>query len=111
MYELGYGEDSMSPEAADLIKKLLVVDHTQRLGANGADEIKQHPFFNGIAWDKLRTQQAPIVPERKSETDTSNFVRLGDQLKKKGQENPFVFVPKDKNAVSNMVNNFTGIIS
>ena len=93
----------MSPEAADLIKKLLVLDHTKRLGANGAEEIKCHPFFNGVDWDRLRTQQAPIVPERKSEIDTSNFVRLGDKLKKKDQEDPFVFIPKDTNAVSNMV--------
>lgn len=99
---IGHGEDCMSPEAADLIKKLLVLDHTQRLGANGAAEIKCHPFFKGIDWDRLRTQQAPIVPERKSEIDTSNFVRLGDKLKKKDQEDPFVFIPKDNNAVSNM---------
>ena len=44
---IGYGEDCLSPEAADLIKKLLVVDYTQRLGANGAHEIKQHSFFKG----------------------------------------------------------------
>jgi len=100
---IGHGEDCMSPEAADLIKKLLVLDHTQRLGANGASEIKCHPFFKGIDWDKLRTQQAPIIPERKSEIDTSNFVRLGDKLKKKDQEDPFVFIPKDTNAASNMV--------
>jgi len=99
---IGHGEDCMSPEAADLIKKLLVLDHTQRLGANGAAEIKCHPFFKGIDWDRLRTQQAPIVPERKSEIDTSNFVRLGDKLKKKDQEDPFVFIPKDTNAASNM---------
>lgn len=93
----------MSPEAADLIKKLLVLDPAQRLGANGADEIKRHPFFKGINWETLRTQQAPIIPERKGEIDTSNFVRLGDKLKKKDQENPFVFVPKDKHADSNRV--------
>jgi serine/threonine-protein kinase RIM15 len=93
----------MSPEAADLIKKLLVLDPKERLGTNGADEIKRHPFFKGINWDKLRTQQAPIIPEHKNEIDTSNFVRLGDDLKKKDQENPFNFVPKDKAAVSNRV--------
>lgn len=35
----------MSPEAADLIKKLLNPDHLQRLGANDAKEVKEHPFF------------------------------------------------------------------
>jgi len=37
----------MSPEACDLIKKLLVIDPKQRLGDKGADEIKAHPFFKG----------------------------------------------------------------
>jgi hypothetical protein len=41
----GYDEDCMSPEAADLIKNLLILDHTKRLGANGAVEIKNHIFF------------------------------------------------------------------
>lgn len=30
----------MSPEAADLIKKLLIADPEKRLGKNGAQEIK-----------------------------------------------------------------------
>ena len=38
----------VSPEAADLVNGLLTLDHTKRLGANGADEIKSHPFFKGI---------------------------------------------------------------
>ena len=45
--EVGNGEGCMTAEAVDLIKKLLVIDHTKRLGANGADEIKNHPFFKG----------------------------------------------------------------
>lgn len=39
----------LSEEVKDIIKKLLVVDRTKRLGANGdAEEILQHPFFAGI---------------------------------------------------------------
>ena len=44
---IGYEEDCMSPEAADLIKKLLEPDPAKRLGANSASEIKEHPFFKG----------------------------------------------------------------
>lgn len=44
---IGYEEDSMSPEAADLIKNLLEPDPRKRLGVRGAGEIKQHRFFKG----------------------------------------------------------------
>ena len=37
--------DKISPEAADLIKQLLNLNYKERLGANGAAEIKNHPFF------------------------------------------------------------------
>lgn len=43
---IGYGEDCMSPEAADLIRSLLMLNPKQRLGANGVDEIKKHKFFD-----------------------------------------------------------------
>jgi len=29
-----------------------------RLGANGAEEIKSHPFFNGVDWLKLKLKTA-----------------------------------------------------
>lgn len=45
---LGEGEDCLSHNAVDLIKKLLNPDQTARLGTNGAQEIKEHPFFDGI---------------------------------------------------------------
>lgn len=46
-----------SPEAKDLIKKLLVVDYKERLGFGGAAEIMQHPYFNGIDWHNLYEQE------------------------------------------------------
>ena len=45
--EIGYEDNNMSPEAADLIKKLLVLDPDQRLGKNSVSEIKNHDFFQG----------------------------------------------------------------
>ena len=42
---LGYEEDCMTPEAADLIKKLLQPISRERIGF---DEIKKHDFFKGI---------------------------------------------------------------
>ena len=45
--QLGYDEDCMTPESKDLIEKLLDPDPQKRLGANGVDEIKNHPWFAG----------------------------------------------------------------
>jgi serine/threonine protein kinase len=100
--QIGYGEDCMSPEAADLIKKLLTLDHTQRLGANGAEEIKKHPFFKDFKWDTFRQGSAPIRPEMKSELDTDNFKRLEHKIDEKERQNPFAFLPKDKTSANNM---------
>ncbi len=40
-------EAHLLPSATDIIKKFLVLDPKKRLGANGVDEIKRHPFFEG----------------------------------------------------------------
>jgi hypothetical protein len=40
--------DKISPDAADLMQKLLNPNYKERLGANGAEEIKAHPFFKNI---------------------------------------------------------------
>ncbi|KAL9644073.1 hypothetical protein ABK040_005540 [Willaertia magna] len=66
------GDVVLSREAKDLITRFLC-DAEDRIGLNGVEEIKQHPFFKGIPWDHLRKTQAPFVPELTSETDTSYF--------------------------------------
>lgn len=35
---------------------------SNRLGRNGVDEIKAHPWFQGVDWDTLRMQPVPYVP-------------------------------------------------
>lgn len=44
---IGYEEDQMTPEAQDLIEKLLTMDPKERLGAKGVQEIQSHKFFQG----------------------------------------------------------------
>lgn len=63
----------ISREATHLIRSLLC-DQQNRLGRNGAWEIKQHPFFNGVDWSSLRTRtRPPWIPTLSSITDTSHF--------------------------------------
>jgi serine/threonine protein kinase len=73
-YELTWPDsDVASPVALDLLRKLLSYDPKQRLGYNGADEVKWHPFFDGIDWDTLLTEKATFVPKVDEVTDTSYF--------------------------------------
>jgi protein-serine/threonine kinase len=65
-------EAQLSPEAEDLIRKLMC-EAECRLGRYGAAEIRAHPFFKGVEWDRLRQYRAPFIPELKSITDTSYF--------------------------------------
>ncbi|XP_059241293.1 cAMP-dependent protein kinase catalytic subunit PRKX [Mustela nigripes] len=61
----------------DLIRKLLVVDRTRRLGnmKNGADDVKRHRWFRTVDWEAVpqRKLKPPIVPKLCGEGDTSNF--------------------------------------
>nr|XP_039264000.1 serine/threonine-protein kinase LATS1-like isoform X1 [Styela clava] len=51
----------------------LCCDQRQRLGCNGIEEIKQHPYFRNVNWANLRAIQAPYVPKIRFPEDTSNF--------------------------------------
>lgn len=66
--------DDMSHEAKDLIDRFLTQDPDLRLGANGASEVKAHPFFKEINWDNLSLQKAAFVPHTDGEEDTSYFM-------------------------------------
>ncbi|CAL5087699.1 unnamed protein product [Urochloa decumbens] len=52
------------PELADLVGRLLEKDPARRLGfAGGADEVRAHPFFAGVAWDLLgEVSRPPYIP-------------------------------------------------
>jgi len=63
----------LSQESRDLIMSLCT-SADRRIGRNGSDEIKTHPYFNDIDFNtQLRTRVAPYKPSIKFDTDTSNF--------------------------------------
>ena len=53
----------VAPVARDLLSQLLEKEPHKRLGVNGAEEIKSHPFFADIDWKKL--MQKRITPPMK----------------------------------------------
>jgi serum/glucocorticoid-regulated kinase 2 len=57
--------EEVSSDARSLLTGLLNRDPSQRLGVNGAEEIKRHPFFaKAIDWKKLMQKkiQPPFKP-------------------------------------------------
>lgn len=62
-----------SPEARDFMERLLIVDPIRRLGANGADEVKVHPWFADIEWDKVTTTEAAFIPQVTDPESTDYF--------------------------------------
>jgi serum/glucocorticoid-regulated kinase 2 len=67
--------DEVSPSARSILTGLLTRDPAQRLGVNGAEEIKRHPFFDKIDWQRLAQKkiQPPFKPSVRSPVDVSNF--------------------------------------
>ena len=75
-FEIPKGAD-ISPEAVDLLFRL-ITDANERLGKNGVEEIKAHPFFRNVDWKNIRKTKAPYIPKLKSDIDTSNFEKFDE---------------------------------
>ncbi|RVW40554.1 Serine/threonine-protein kinase 38-like [Vitis vinifera] len=70
-------EPKISDEAKDLICHLLC-DVETRLGTGGVEEIKAHPWFRCIQWDKLYEMEAAHKPTVTGELDTQNFEKFDE---------------------------------
>ena len=60
-------------DAKNLIQQLLMHDPLERLGSAGAQQVKDHAFFDGLDWNSILRQKAEFVPQLSDEEDTSYF--------------------------------------
>ncbi|KAF2068108.1 hypothetical protein CYY_010566 [Polysphondylium violaceum] len=65
----------ISPEAKSLLEGLLTREVDKRLGTKGGNEVKSHPWFRNIDWDKLDRKEVEVhfKPKVKSGTDVSQI--------------------------------------
>ncbi|KAL8503852.1 hypothetical protein ACS0TY_022538 [Phlomoides rotata] len=112
---LSFPEDAkLSREAEDLICRLLC-DVEHRLGTGGAAQIKAHPWFVNVEWDRLYEMEAAFKPEVNGELDTQNFMKF-DELNPptpsksgSGPSRKMLLTPKDLSFVGYTYKNFDAI--
>ena len=67
----------VSPDARSFIEDILARNPKKRLGygKDGIEDIKNHTFFRGIDWKRLRIKDVsvPFKPKIKSEESSDNF--------------------------------------
>ena len=51
--------------AKDLISKLLVINPLERLGAIEMEHLKQHPFFEGVDFSCIYSEDPPLQEKQK----------------------------------------------
>ncbi|CAI0458325.1 unnamed protein product [Linum tenue] len=103
-------EARLSPDAKDLICRLLC-NVELRLGTKGAHEIKAHPWFKGVEWEKLYQMKAAFIPEVNDELDTQNFEKFDEddsQMQTPNKSGPWrkMLSSKDINFVGYTYKNF-----
>ena len=87
-------------QAYDIVCKLLQREPTKRLGYNGFDEIKTHPWFSGIDWDKLYRKEItpPFRPTVKDDESTEQIDPEFTNVVPAVTPTPVNAVLKDQNA-------------
>ena len=73
-----YAPRGTPPATKDIILSLLEKEPEERLGHEGADQVKNHVFFEGTNWEAVSKQlnPPPFVPDLTSDVDVSNFDNL-----------------------------------
>ena len=99
-----------SEDLKDLLIKLLEKDPNKRFGFSNKDEIKKHPFFKGINWEKLTNKEikAPInFMKQKSENEKLNKDEIENKMIKNIKFNDVDYT--EENKFSKRVKNFSFI--
>ena len=78
----------VSLEARDFMERLLTLDPTRRLGANGADEVKNHLFFGDIDWQAVTASEAAFIPQLTDAECTDYFDPRGAVLQTFDDDEP-----------------------
>eukprot|EP00917_Polyrhabdina_sp_WS-2016_P017416 GHVP01037635.1.p1 GENE.GHVP01037635.1~~GHVP01037635.1.p1 ORF type:complete len:321 (-),score=64.88 GHVP01037635.1:2628-3590(-) len=77
--------ENISPLAKDLILKLLVKTPEDRLGSgrDGAEEVKNHPWFESMDWESLRNKKIkpPFIPSKNRQNSAlrKTFLRISEE--------------------------------
>lgn len=84
-------------EAVELMKGLLNVNETERLGygPEGVKKIKEHPFFEGIDWEKLVTkhQVPPYLPDYSPLNESNPYHDFQTMMTELGKANWLAKLP------------------
>ncbi|KAL8768715.1 MAG: hypothetical protein Q9209_005133 [Squamulea sp. 1 TL-2023] len=83
----------VSPEAKDIMERLMTLDPKARLGCNlqekfssGGEEIQKHAWFSSINWETLLEDEAQFVPAPDNPEDTEYFDARGATLQAFAEE-------------------------
>ncbi|XP_063682792.1 cAMP-dependent protein kinase catalytic subunit PRKX-like isoform X1 [Bolinopsis microptera] len=88
----------VDPTSKSLIRSLLTVDRTRRLGTmkDGSADVKKHRWFREIKWDDVldRKLKPPIVPKVEHAGDSTNFETYPEEDWQTSQDLPETVVQK-----------------
>ncbi|KAI8078172.1 uncharacterized protein B0P05DRAFT_491594 [Gilbertella persicaria] len=76
----------LSEDAYDFMGRLLTLDPEKRLGRNGPEEVKQHPFFKDIKWDQILHESPSFIPKPMDQEDTDYFDSRGATMLEEQQQ-------------------------
>ena len=80
--------EGWSNEAADFVNRLLQRKPINRLGYNGPDEIKTHPWIKDMNWNGLESKRlvSPFIPNESEDNFDSRIQSLNDPWKDANSE-------------------------
>ena len=58
--EFEWPESLQDENLKSLIDQLLQLRPQDRIGMSGHDALMSHPFFEGVNWDRVRSQEEPV---------------------------------------------------